>query len=579
MKKIKEIKIKNFKAFQQEQVFPINGKHVLVYGNNGSGKSSLFWALYTFLQSSLKDSNDEIIKYFKNFLEGDSNTHQSLKNIFAEVEDESFIEITINENPGSDRSFKIDINNQPTRPANNGNDTLIQELNLASDFINYKLLHNFYNASHKQVINLWSVFEKDIFPFMTKDTTNWLEYIKNETKDVPRKTNGTQRSGIVKASFVAKIESLNIQIQDVLDEISTTANDFLKKHFFYGKDKVMVKLDFDKKFKFDKIAKDIWSKNSSDLLQIKLIVSINKGAESVDWEPLHRVQSFLNEAMLTKIAISIRIGSLRTRVQSTEFKILVLDDMLISLDMSNRMDMVRILLNTDNDPELEQIFGGFQKFILTHDLGFYELIQRYTNPNEWVYFKFHSSENIEEAPVVRVDRSRIDKAISFLNDGEYDACGNELRKETEALLDKYLKGLNLASTGEFQPLMSKLNSALSQHGERNRLMFNRFIHGRSLSRSLIEKFNTQFEIDITLSVEEKGKLSSLRKAISQYIIDQIEFDNKSETIIAETKDILKRIMNPASHSSLVPLYEAELRKAIDGVEALKTILDAPSSGT
>jgi len=45
MKKIKEIKIQNFKAFQQEQVFPVNGKHVLVYGNNGSGKSSLFWAL------------------------------------------------------------------------------------------------------------------------------------------------------------------------------------------------------------------------------------------------------------------------------------------------------------------------------------------------------------------------------------------------------------------------------------------------------------------------------------------------------------------------------------------------------
>ena len=33
MKKIKEIKIQNFKAFQQEQVFPVNGKHVLVYGN------------------------------------------------------------------------------------------------------------------------------------------------------------------------------------------------------------------------------------------------------------------------------------------------------------------------------------------------------------------------------------------------------------------------------------------------------------------------------------------------------------------------------------------------------------------
>ncbi|MBA4448740.1 AAA family ATPase, partial [Cylindrospermopsis raciborskii CS-506_D] len=67
MKRIKEIKIKNFKAFQQEQSFSLNGKNLLVYGNNGSGKSSLFWALYTLLQSSTKTDQD-IQKYFVNYL-------------------------------------------------------------------------------------------------------------------------------------------------------------------------------------------------------------------------------------------------------------------------------------------------------------------------------------------------------------------------------------------------------------------------------------------------------------------------------------------------------------------------------
>jgi len=41
MKRIKEIKIKNFKAFQEEETFVIDGKNVLVYGNNDAGKSSL----------------------------------------------------------------------------------------------------------------------------------------------------------------------------------------------------------------------------------------------------------------------------------------------------------------------------------------------------------------------------------------------------------------------------------------------------------------------------------------------------------------------------------------------------------
>jgi len=83
MKKIKEIKIQNFKAFQHEQVFPINGKHVLVYGNNGSGKSSLFWALYTLLQSSIKN-DDGVQKYFKKYVASNKATHQTLKNVFMD---------------------------------------------------------------------------------------------------------------------------------------------------------------------------------------------------------------------------------------------------------------------------------------------------------------------------------------------------------------------------------------------------------------------------------------------------------------------------------------------------------------
>jgi len=81
MKRIQKIEIKNFKAFREEQLFDLNGKNVLIFGNNGSGKSSLFWALYTFLQSSIK-KDDEIKKYFEIFDESNTATHESLKNMF-----------------------------------------------------------------------------------------------------------------------------------------------------------------------------------------------------------------------------------------------------------------------------------------------------------------------------------------------------------------------------------------------------------------------------------------------------------------------------------------------------------------
>lgn len=94
MLRIKEINIRNFKAFQGDQPFPIDGKHMLVYGNNGSGKSSLFWALYTFLQSSIKQDVG-VKKYFKSYVASDRSTHQTLKNVFMDDAEDSYIKINV----------------------------------------------------------------------------------------------------------------------------------------------------------------------------------------------------------------------------------------------------------------------------------------------------------------------------------------------------------------------------------------------------------------------------------------------------------------------------------------------------
>lgn len=574
--RVQSIKIKNFKAFREEEVFDFEAKHVLIYGNNGSGKSSLFWALYTFLQSSAKD-NTGIQKYFKYFDDNDESTHQSLLNIFEDEDKDAYIEINVKDNLGPDKIFKIshdDINtNLPAV------DPTIQLFNISSDFINYKLLHNFFRASHKNEVNLWQVFERDIFPFLMDNigTRSLLEKIKNVTNDVPRTpknypvSNGSRR----KTSYIAQITALNTEIETLLLQIQTNANDFIKKHFFENKDVIQIELIFKKKFEFDNVKKRLWEDDPLrfSTLQIKLIVKVYE-EDSNNWRAIHRVQSFLNEAQLTRIAIGVRIGALRTRPQTTEEKILVLDDMLISLDMSNRMQVIKMILNEDNNPELE-FFNRFQKIILTHDKGFYELIKRHTSPNLWKYFNLRRDESSNSAPVLSEDRSWIEKAQDYLNQGKLDECGFALRKETEGLVSKYLKGLNEAAhNGEFEPLNNQLNQIQNQIVHQERLDFKKVFVDKTISLDLIRKLRTDFETDADLSPNEKGRLRGLKNEVFNYLIKQYETQENKDQVLDDIKDVLKRVMNPASHAGLTNLYEGELESAIAEVIKLKQFLDA-----
>ncbi len=55
--KIKNITINKYKAFQQSEDIIVGAKNVFIYGENGSGKSSVYYALKDFFQSSVEPIN------------------------------------------------------------------------------------------------------------------------------------------------------------------------------------------------------------------------------------------------------------------------------------------------------------------------------------------------------------------------------------------------------------------------------------------------------------------------------------------------------------------------------------------
>ncbi len=560
MKKIYKLAIKNFKAFQDEEIFEFKGKNVLVYGSNGSGKSSLFWALYTFLQSSIKPSDEEIEKYF------DYDNPQSLLNIFLDEDTSAKIEMTYIDEETQETHTNI-ISKETINTRNN---QTIQELNLASDFINYKLLHNFYNASHKDEVNLWSVFERDIFPFYTDGTTSILNKIKNKTKAIDG-----NKTRSAKDRKQKNLNAINTEIEALLTEIKITANDFLKKHFYENNDVIKIDLQFNKKFTLQNIDKNLWTDGHDPIrhseLHIKLVVE--QFMEDNTWKTLERVQSFLNEAQLTRIAIAIRIGALRARVQQgVDFKILVLDDMLNSLDMSNRVDVMRIILNKENNQEL-QYFDTYQKIILTHDKGFFNLLKRHTDDEEWVYYKFTKDETKNEAPKVKKDLTHMQKAQKYFDEDEFDACGNELRKEAENIFTNFLDPEMKNVKDKFEALSKKIEKVYHNLLHAKHQKFKKIFSNNHLDIEKIRKIDTDVDNDDSLSGQEKTAIKALRQNLHEFLYELTQNRDTKEKHIEHTKEILNRVLNSASHHSDNPLHRQELKNAINHMIVLKELLE------
>lgn len=535
MKRINRINIQSFKAFPELQPFELEGKNLLVYGNNGSGKSSLYWALYTFLQCSEKDA-DGINKYFIPFSDADEETYQSLRNIYRPDTDDSFVEIELQGDP----AVKLAHNNFTDLQS-----AATKEANKASDFINYKLLHNFYNATHKKELNLWEVFKRDIFPYFSysgKTYSEWLEEIETN-QQYDGRTKGYSQ-------FQDKLGVFNRGVEGLVSSIVLQANKVLLEKFKIDDLKIEI-------FYSQQLA---WGGNFNSP-KIKLCVEIKKGDAFVKH---HRPQSFLNEASLTRIAISIRLGALLTRLATSEWKILVLDDMLISLDMSNRMIVSEIILSDED-------LSDFQKIILTHDKSFFDILKHKTDSTEWNYLEFQKDEkNNNSKPIIKLNKSYLEKAKEFFEEKEFDACANYLRKESEDILRKYLNKDLTGIESDFESLSNLINQAKIQVEHQQLHRFQRIIHKKGLP---INKLNEDFESDGSLDANIKGRLRGLKNDLIRFAIAENGRNAKAEQIIRELDSIKRRILNPGSHGNSMPYYEQELKEAIEIVEQLYALLN------
>lgn len=275
--RINEIEIKNFKAFYGTCKIDLHnaGRNLLVYGENGTGKSSLAHALRLFLDSSIKEH--DFLKHMNIFVEGD----------------EGFIKIKLGDTH-HEWSHAI----KPT-------DAVILEASKTRGFIDYKgLLETYFiQREHDNV---------DIFDLLISTI------IANTINDITKRTFSADWQGILKAipnrNYASYVNSLQKRIDDFnaglinkLDDVKTKATELLSK---FGYD---IELEFE--------YRGVSYKKETKTIADKSIILKVKYRDTTLFKHHH----FLNEAKLSAIALSLYFASLLI-TPSSALKIIILDD-------------------------------------------------------------------------------------------------------------------------------------------------------------------------------------------------------------------------------------------------------------
>lgn len=418
--KITELTLHNFKFFTEtDNTLKLDGKNVLIWGENGSGKSSIYWGIYTLLQCSFKD-NDGIDAYFTD------GHKKNLINIHSPVGSPSFIEMKLD----NGNAYKIGLGDYSIQ----GNAD-IQLSSVSSDFIDYNVVAVFLRFMHQHEPDQFPLFQEQIFRFMPFNAPAPFSFSyfdkaldkirKGLTKDETTKKYPSPGSTTY-SQYNSLVDEFNRQLRQELGLVTIRANKLLEEKFQYP---IEIELDYSPfQFALNRTNSKIQYTEPS------IILKVNKyyGKENV----VHRPHSFLNEAKKTAIGLAIRLGILERRLLADKLNVLALDDLLISLDMSNREVVLKLLFGEYQDK--------YQLLIFTHDKQFFNIakhkIEHSNFKDNWLFWEFYLNEKDPLVPKPRFfeNETELSKALYHLSESDYPASVNYLRKHTEKILEKNL---------------------------------------------------------------------------------------------------------------------------------------------
>jgi ABC-type lipoprotein export system ATPase subunit len=664
--KIEKVSLENYRFFQTKQEFSFESKNILLYGENGSGKSSLFNGIQKFF------------KYYQDIAKSKISIKEA-QNIFVNKEQKPKItiqidakNITFDENGFTDDALKIAIENT-------GKSKLfltykdIYNINaIFQDDITYKEFKNiFVTLYHKELFHLFEEFEKNneniieniivnknILLFYISELKKELNdfYIDYESAFEPNIALDEEDKEIIDVydiayylsdnSFLQIAETIDFlkiyldfdnkideiqreDIENILIELDKIFEDL--KQFTLSEDRYINKEEsrelvihekevIDNFFLTDElesiieqmnylfilsksyslaqaINKTIHGKLNSFIDKINEILKFlqtnleiknvsfreyilfsqdflhKKEVYNIDFEieyagkKLDNHSQNLNEAKMSALNSAIYFSSVLEK--KPDIPVLVLDDLMISLDMSNRDKMLDFLLDKSNFDE------SYQILIFTHDRAFFEMAKRKLDRRElgkWKYFEMfldieEKDGSLEELPFVKEFKQPygyVELAEQHLKKREYPPTANYLRKEVERLLDEHL-GLDHL---ENKFALAKLKN--------NNKYIREFSKELKTIITILEQFNNCEKMPDDKKAEKcnlfaqqvVGWFNLYKNCIDDFTIEE-------NSLLDKVHFVLKDILHPQSHHDLTkPLYKKELEEALAILKVFKEQVDA-----
>jgi energy-coupling factor transporter ATP-binding protein EcfA2 len=539
MKRITEIEFKNYKAFYEsgfENKIEIpKGRNVLLYGENGSGKSSIYEGLKQFFSSS--DNTVETIpsrhlKIPKTRIENEGEPNE------AEITNEVSVKVKFTDGDNDEiKIFGVPVSD--TQGVN-----YIAEANLLNTFLSYRELLRTYLMDNP----------KDKEEFRRKFAELLIETILSKQRNsVTQQTFQKSWGDLFVARAWYKEENLEKFTNGLKYEINRL-NLILPSLLGHFEKDFKVQLVLEKsKIEYHYSTKQKRS-GKYPICEIDLKVQLF-GEDAENDEENHL--TVLNEARLSALAISIYFASLINTPQNNfNFKILFLDDIFIGLDMSNRLPLLDILkdykkpvieqyLDTENNnavaeriqlladiPQTEPLpfFRDYQIFITTYDNYWFSVAKNWAQtkaPDNWHYIEMFANQReglTFNTPLILSSLSYFQKAKYYFKKHEYPSCANHLRKA----LEKRIKELLPAN----------------QH------------------------YNEYF--DNETGVTEIKKLKTLNQYLEKFI-QYCEINGINAAELADLKNLKDWYFNPFSHDNIgTPIFKRELELAIALIDKLDT---------